>query len=229
MDLSIAIQHTPGFVDRRRWVEGIVAQLTAEQTDVAVTVVEDIDREGCWPTYLRTLNVASGAAHHLVLQDDVALCKDFISSVREVIQARPENLVALYTNSHSVFAARNRRESWIETARVGCPALIWPYTLIGEFIAWQRKHIAKNFPWDDARVSMWLTKTSKRAFATVPSLAQHDGCQASILGLNGKSKTAAWYVGSKRSGRGIDWTQGRRSPAKDWTQIKQDCWQYFRA
>jgi len=228
-DLSIAIQHTPDYAERRLWVKSVIEQLRAEEPGVPVKVIKDSKGEGCWPTYLRALKANKGASHHLVLQDDLALCQDFIASVMEVIRARPENLIALYTNSRLVFTARHRREAWIEKARVSCPAVIWPRELIREFVAWQRAHVVSDFPWDDARISMWITSTSKRAFATVPSLAQHLGSKTSILGLNASSKTAAWYVGSNRSALGIDWSQGRRSPLRDHSQIRADWWRYFRA
>lgn len=228
IDLSIAIQHTPGYSDRSRWVESILKQLRAEKPTVGLTVIEDKKREGGWPTLLRTLEAASGATHHLTLNDDVSLCKDFVASVEEVIRARPNNLIALYTNSRVVFTARHRRESWIQNTGVEGAAVIWPTALIAEFIEWQSVHIASDFPWADVRVSMWLMKTSKPAFATVPSLIQHLGCGASLLGLNGRSKVAAWYIGDNRSGLSIDWSQGRRSPVRERLHLRPEWWDYFR-
>jgi hypothetical protein len=215
VDLSIAIQHTPDNADRRTWVECILKQLAAERPALRVEVVEDRKREGSWPTFLRTLKAASGATHHLMLNDDVSLCKEFVTSVEGVIRARPNNLISLYTNSQWVFTARHRREAWIEKPCIEGAAMLWPRALIAEFIAWQSVHIARDFPWEDVRVAIWLLMTSKRAFATVPSLVQHVGCGKSLLGLNCSSKTATWYLGNSRSGVGIDWTQGRRSPVKD--------------
>ncbi|MCI0590689.1 MAG: hypothetical protein L0Y67_03650 [Gammaproteobacteria bacterium] len=226
-DLSIAIQHTPHREDRRKWVRTMVAQLRKENPDIPLAVIEDSQCEGCWPTYRRALEAACGTSHHLVLQDDLGLCRDFIGSVREVIRARPANLIALYTNSRSVFTARQRGESWVEKASVAGQAVIWPNELIGEFIEWQSAHIASGFPWDDVRVSMWLIKTSKKAFATAPSLTQHLGCGCSTLGLNGRSKLAAWYIGANKSALGIDWSRGLRSPQKDTTNIRPEWWQYF--
>ena len=226
--LSIAIQHTPAYPERREWVRTMLRQLQEEGPDVPVRIIKDSKQHGCWPTYLRALKAASETSHHLILQDDVALCRDFIDSVLEVIESRPRNMIALFTNSRLVYTARNRGEAWIEKTRVPCPALVWPRALIGEFIAWQSAHVAQEFPWDDARISMWIANTSHRAFATVPSLAQHLGAHASTLGLNGSGKTASWYVGSNRSALGIDWTQGRRSPAKDQKKVQAECWQYFR-
>jgi hypothetical protein len=227
-DFSIAIQHTPDSADRSRWVGAMLEKLRAESADISVEVVEDKERQGCWPTHIRTLRAASGATHHLALNDDLTLCKDFVATVREVIRARPHNLIALYTNSRAVFTARRRRESWIQNSGVEGAAVIWPTNLIDEFIEWQSMHVASDFPWDDVRISMWLMKTSKQAFATVPSLAQHLGCGASLLGLNGRSKVAAWYIGDHRSALDIDWTQGRRSPARDTMHIRAEWWQSFR-
>lgn len=227
MEFSIAIQHAPQCTDRRDWVEAMVAQLRSENPKVPVTVVEDSHGEGCWPTYRRALQAASDGSHHLVLQDDIELCRDFIASVKEVIRARPGNLIALYTNARAVFRARARGESWVEKRGVCGQAVIWPKDWIGEFLEWQDAHIDHDFPWDDVRVSMWLSKVSKNAFATVPSLAQHLGCGNSTLGLNGRSKVASWYIGGAKSALGIDWTQGRRSPQKDTTNVHPEWWQHF--
>jgi hypothetical protein len=205
----------------------MLEQLRAEDPAVKVEVVEDKEREGSWPTYLRTLTATSGASHHLVLNDDLTLCKDFVAAVREVARARPNNLISLYTNSPVVLRARRRRESWIENTGVEGPAVIWPTALIAEFIKWQSIHVASDFPFEDIRVSMWLIKTSKPAFATVPSLAQHLGYQSSLLGLNSASKVAAWYVGDSRSALGIDWRQGLRSPARDVMRFQPEWWLSF--
>lgn len=228
-DLSIAIQHTPNRADRCEWAQAMLAQLRRESPRLRVTLVEDVRREGCWPTYRRALEAAGNAKHHVVLQDDLALCKDFVRSVRAVIRARPDSLVTLYTNSNAVFRACARGESWIENASVPGPALIWPNRLIGEFLGWQDAHIRCELPWDDIRVSMWLVKSAKRAFATVPSLIQHLGCGVSTLGLNGRGKVAAWYVGSERSALNIDWSRGLSLPVKDNTHIRPLWWAYYKA
>lgn len=227
-DLSIAIQHTPSRADRRKWVQSMIKQLRSENPSIPIALIEDTQLEGCWPTYRRALEAAGGASHHLVLQDDVGLCRDFIPSVEEVIRARPNNLITLYTNADPVFTARDRGESWVEKAEVSGPSVIWPKELIAEFLEWQDTHIDKTFEFDTVRVSMWLIKTSKKAFATVPSLTQHLGSESSTLGLNSPTKVAAWYIGEDRSALGIDWSQGLSSPAKDTTHLHPEWWDAFR-
>lgn len=226
-DLSIAIQHTPLHADRRQWVQAMIEQLRVEDPNISIALIEDTQLEGCWPTYRRALEAAGGASHHLVLQDDLGLCQDFIRSVKRVIKARPENLIALYTNANSVLTARDRAASWVEKSGVSGPSIIWPGDLIDEFLQWQDAHIDHDFQWDTVRVSMWLIKTSKRAFATVPSLTEHLGCVSSTMGLNDRDKVATWYIGADQSALGIDWSQGLSSPPKDTTDILPEWWAHF--
>jgi hypothetical protein len=207
----------------------MIKQLRSEDPSVPIRLIEDTQLEGCWPTYRRALEAAGDASHHLVLQDDLGLCMDFIQSVKEVIRARPNNIIALYTNSDSVFRARDRGEAWVEKAGACGPSVIWPKDLIAEFLQWQDTHIDPGFEFDTVRVSMWLIKTSKKAYVTVPSLTQHLGCESSTLGLNSPTKVAAWYIGADQSALGIDWSRGLSSPAaQDSTPIRPEWWDHFR-
>src|SRR4030095_5754826 len=134
MIVSIAIQHAPQSIDRRGWVKAMMDQLRFEDPEVPLVLVEDTNEEGCWPTYRRALAASGDAPHHLMLQDDLGLCRDFIETVKELIRVRPADLVALYTNSGSVHKARQRGESWIEKEGGAGPAVIWPTELIREFV-----------------------------------------------------------------------------------------------
>ena len=228
IDLSIAIQHTPSREDRRKWAQAMIEQLRSEDPSVPVAVIEDTQLEGCWPTYRRALEAAGEASHHLILQDDLALCRDFIRSVKEVIRVRPNNLLALYTNASAVSRARERGESWVEKLGVSGPSVIWPRELICEFLQWQDRHIDQDFLFDTVRVSMWLIKTSKRAFATVPSLTEHLGCESSTMGLNNPSKVATWFIGEDRSALDIDWSLGVSSPVTDGSNVRPEWWENFK-
>lgn len=227
-NFTIAIQHTPQRADRRQWLQAMVDQLRAEDPAVSVAVVQDTRGEGCWSTYRRGLQLAGNAAHHLMLQDDLGLCTDFIHSVAGVIRARPNNLVALYTNSKTVAAVRERGESWLEKPGVTGPSVIWPRDLIGEFLEWEERHIDGSFEFDTVRASMWLIKTGKRAFATVPSLTEHLGCVSSTMGLNDSHKVATWYLGDDRSASDIDWSKGLESPLSDVANVRPEWWAYYR-
>ena len=136
-DLSIAIQHTPAHRGAAGMGQGDgQAQIRREDANIPLAVVEDKKREGSWPTFLRTLQATSGATHHLVLNDDLALCKDFVSSVRRVIRARPfqpcsrSTLIREWRSPHGA-----QRESWIQNSGVEGAAVVWPRALIAEFVS----------------------------------------------------------------------------------------------
>lgn len=226
VDLSIAIQHTPGREDRRRWVQAMCGQIRNEDAQLQLSVIEDLAAEGCWPTHRRALEAVGSASHHLVLQDDVGLCGDFLYSVEQVIRAMPGHLISLYSNAQQVHGARALGDAWIVDYACG-PAVIWPSHLIVEFLNWQERFIDAAFAWDNVRVSMWLIKTARQSFATVPSLVQHLGCTSSILGLNHPSKVAAWWIGEDRSGADVDWTRGREAPLEAECKIQSEWWDYY--
>ena len=225
--LSIAIQHRPDRADRRRWTEANIAQVRHENSNVSISVVEDIQCEGFWPTFRRSLEAARDGSHHLVLQDDLGLCKDFINSVEELVRVRPKDLIELYTGSKFVPAVRDRGESWLKKSSISGPATIWPRPFIDEFLSWQSKHIDQSCPYDDVRVSIWLMRTSKKAFATVPSLVEHLGWNSSTQGLNGPTRVATWFIGEHRSGMNIDWSRGLESPLQDPTDIRSEWWKFY--
>ena len=227
--LSIAIQHRPDRADRRQWTEATVAQMRHENLSVPISVVEDTQCEGIWPTYRRSLEAAGDVSHHLVLQDDVGLCKDFIKSVEELIRVRPRDLIALYSASKVVLAARERGESWLERSTITGQAIIWPRDFISEFLSWQSNQIDQSCPSDDVRVSIWLMKTSQKAFTTVPSLVEHLGWNSSTWVKNRSTEAlvAAWFIGEHRSGMNIDWSQGLDSPLQDPTEFVSTSWRYY--
>jgi len=126
----------------------MLEKFRAERPDLCVDIVADTERQGSWPTYLRTLRATAGARHHLVLNDDITVCRDFLASVDKVIQARPGHIVSLYTNSPWVPTARARGQAWIEKSLVASPALIWPTALIHE--AYLRLIDDKPAEWNSA-------------------------------------------------------------------------------
>ena len=227
--LSVAIQHVPEDPQRAAWVAAACDQLRRESPETTVTVIADVHREGCWATYRRALLAADDATHHLVLQDDAELCRAFVPALLRALTARPEALVSPFTSAHATYTARHRNESWLELSQTGGLALVWPRAFIDAFLAWEADHVNPAMTWDDVRVSMWLAKTGRSVYATVPSLVEHLGWNASTLGLNHPAKVAAWFVGHDGKALQVDWLQGRSHPVQVRTPIAGEHWQHFRA
>lgn len=227
-DFTVAIQHAPASAERREWVRAMSEQLRQENPGVALHVIEDVHQEGCWPTYRRALEAAGETSHHLVLQDDIGLCKDFLKSVQAAMHALPGNLLSFYTNSVYVENARARGDAWLERPNVCGPALLWPCNWINEFLLWHDSHVSPLCPWDTVRVTFWLTRQARRAFSTVPSLVEHLGSEASLLGLDSPTKVASWFIGENQSGTSIDWSRGVKSPLVDPKPLPDEWWQFCR-
>src|SRR5690349_1858425 len=115
---SVAIQHAPWATDRREWVRAIIEQLRDEAPELPVVIVADEAREGCWPTFRRALEVGQTGTHHLLLQDDLELCRDFVATVNAAIEARPHAILNLYTCSDVVPLSRERGDAWLD--KLGC-------------------------------------------------------------------------------------------------------------
>ena len=208
----------------------MLEQLHDEAPDLRVNVVPDHEREGCWPTFQRSLEPIPGCSHHLVLQDDLELCADFVATLLAAIRARPGDIFNLYTSSDVAPLALARGHAWLEKPGVAGPSMVWPVELIAEFMRWQARHVAPEFEYDTVRVSMWLIKTGRKAFATVPSLTQHLGAVSSTLGLNDEDKIALCYDRNHdhNGGPGIDWTRGLAEPTFDPYGIAEEWWEHYR-
>jgi hypothetical protein len=225
---SVAIQHAPWAEDRRAWVRAMVEQLRDEAPELSIVIVADEARQGCWPTFRRALECGRAGTHHLLLQDDLELCRDFVATVNAAIEARPHDILNLYTCSDVVPLVRERGEAWLQ--KLGCagPSMVWPRSLIAEFLAWQARHVVPEFQYDTVRASLWMIKTGRKSYATVPSLTQHLGAESSTLGLNDADKIALCYQGRERSGTEIDWTRGLETPLYDELGFSDDWWQHYR-
>lgn len=226
VQLSVTIQHVPWRKDRNIWTERVCDRLREEDPDLALTVVEDHERAGCWPTFRRALLAATGT-HHVMLQDDVAICRDFLASTAAAIRARPADLLSLYTQSPMIEEARARGFAWLENPGESGPALVWPTALIPEFLEWQARHINPDFDSDTLRVSMWGLKTRRTTYATAPSLVQHLGSTSSSMNLDHPGRVSPFYIGSETSGLTIDWSRGLEAPPVDGKGINNHWWRYY--
>ena len=88
VDLSVAVCHVP-HVDPKR--DSLVRRLRKQYPDLSV--IRDIDREGCWPTSLKaTRAISPGATHHMVLHDHAYIPNP--DALMAAIEARPDSWIA---------------------------------------------------------------------------------------------------------------------------------------
>ena len=211
--LSLAIMHAAFHPQRRSLLTTLMRSLgglqTIQKRTTAFKVVEDWTKEGPWPTARRAWleGVTGRASHHLVLQDDVAVCPDFFRHVLSAITACPNEVISLYANSKKAEEARDAASAWACISQ-SCwgQGLIVPTNQINPFLRWEAEHFTPTYPHDDDRLVLYLLSKGAFVHYTVPSLVQHLGVGVSLLGHNNPiPQRARVFIAA---GEEPDWSKG---------------------
>ena len=171
---------------------------------------------------LRTARVAwsavgRNASHHLVLQDDVALCPDFQRRVAAAIAAMPGAALSLFTDWGSRTASGLRLaallgRSWAEMADPAVPtqALVLPADVAAGYGEFAEREAGDDLM-DDTVMRAYLHARGVPALVSVPNLVEHD-LAPSLLGNDARlgRRRSAWYdSGPPAPG---EWARGVAAP-----------------
>ncbi|MEU8435020.1 hypothetical protein AB0F18_19255 [Streptomyces sp. NPDC029216] len=145
------------------------------------------------PTTLRTARAAwarigAGATHHLVLQDDVEPCRDFVRRVEAAVAEHPDAPLAFYANWNSWNGAATRAAalqgaSWVPAVPgewVPTLALLLPRHDVAALLSAVPEEDAEPEP-DDVVVARELAARGRGVLISVPHLVEHVGAP-SIMG-----------------------------------------------
>jgi hypothetical protein len=157
--------------------------------------------------------VAPDATHHIVVQDDTVLCRDFADRVAEAVTARPGQAVCLYTewgsdSSYAVRLAALTGAGWADVIDDYVPtqALVLPAELargFGMFTDYIGPH-------DDHAMHRYLARVGVAAHVTVPNLVE-DARLPSVMGHDVLGDRASVCFLDHGPGRAA-WTAVRRDP-----------------
>ncbi len=184
--ISVAVMHHP-----RRG--SAVVRLVEACRPLTARVVADPEPSGP-PSPLRTAKVAwadiaPGATHHLVLQDDVTPCPDFARQLTAAVAERPDDALALYTNwnsphnSYLVRCAAVAGQSWAPLGHhewVPTLGLVLPADAARRLAAYLTA-FPDDVRDDDELVVRFCAQEGRPVTATVPHLLEH-GSGPSVAG-----------------------------------------------
>lgn len=212
--------HLPTDVWRRSMVNDQIKRMggvsAIERETEYWEVTKDVLAAGPWPTARRAWLAsarAPNATHHVLLQDDALLCRDFLPGLREAISNVPEAVISLFTIHDKVAEARLLSYSWIQQRDdVWGVGLVMPSAWASEFVRWCDINIPAGYLHDERRVAIWMMATGKACYSPVPSLVEHAGAVNSTLGHNDARCVASWFIGSDRSALDVDWSRGVSDP-----------------
>lgn len=221
--LSFAITHVNTRGDRRAYVAAMVRKMGGPTVIDSEVVRWQITRDhglGLWPNHWRSWAsgmLATTATHHLVMEDDITLCRDFLPGVKEALRHAPHGPVSLYANRSVIDESRAAGVSWAridDAAASWGQALILPSEQVLDFIRWDRENLRPEAFAYDTRLAMWSMYTGKPWWCTVPSLVEHAGAASSTIGYSNRMRVARWFIGEDVSALDVDWSAGVDDPPR---------------
>lgn len=181
--ISCAIMHTSSSVERKQSLQQVMFQLHSQDAInswVSLKVMDDKFKQGVWFNAKRCWKLAGEATHHLVLQDDIVICNNFVNGVVKVIEAFPDDLISLFHGPRKKFDGSCR---WGKSEGVWGQAVVMPTGMVQEFLDWEKKNIHPSFKHDDSRISLFAIKTKRRVKVPFPNLINHRDTELkSVLG-----------------------------------------------
>lgn len=195
--LSIAIMACPKRHDM------VTANLLPylKHPDVEVTTSWDVHRNGLWWNAKRCWSRAGSAQHHMVIQDDAILCKNFLPAVLMALEANPDVPIGWYGKSSAVERVVKSGYHWFI-----CKNGLWgtcvslPAAMAYDFIVWSEKHIDHNhraYDSDDGKMNLYLSLNKITTWMVVPTLIQHGGTMKSLIGHQFKGTQTQFFAGDE--------------------------------
>lgn len=222
MSVSVAVMAHPR---RARWIPAL---LDALDTDDAQVVWDR--RNDRHDTGLRCLQAHDpDAAYHLVIQDDVVVCRDLVAACGKAARYAGGRPVALFSSRAQERRALVRRAGraaqlagspWFESpdAVAYGQAMLLPVADLPALTAWYRTSTVENH---DTRVAAWYRQQGVAWLFTHPSLVDHRDEQANpslvveaVTGKprRGRGRTAIEFLGRERSALTLDWSASPVGP-----------------
>lgn len=205
MKLSVAIMAHPR---RSTYVEELRGQLGRD-----VPVVWDRNNDRYDTGRAAVLACDPGATHHLVLQDDAILCRDFLAAAERAAEVVPDEPISFFY-SHGSNQAHQRTNQIARTTRMPSwvrfegpwwgVAVMFPTELIPEMV--RHADAPRATRAYDKRLSLALRRMNVACHYVLPSLVDHrlDG-PSMIEGREQEDRRAIAFIGREKSGLSLPW------------------------
>ena len=192
---------------RKEWAEEIAG-------DIGCDIIWD-QKNDRHDTGLRAIEAYDpDATHHVVVQDDVHLCKDFVKAVEDAVQyAHPFAPIGLYYGGKGKVSSRHVRAaleadkhnaSWIvRKGPIWGPAIVYPVATIPDLVKYFSKSIVENY---DKRVMHYYMSVNQSCWYSYPSLVNHrQENNPSLCGHDRGNRVARKFLGPQEALK-VDWS-----------------------
>lgn len=168
-----------------------------------VHIVEDWEKAGPWGCAKRAWaqGADTDATHHLVIQDDAIICRDFVPGLLRVIAGQPAHVLSLFHGK------RKKLHGALRWGIVEGPyglAVVMPTPMIREFLDWQDANVHPSLHHDDGRIGLFLTQTGRDVRVPFPNVVDHRADLKSVMS-HPSGRVSPYYIGDG-SPLEIDWS-----------------------
>ena len=209
VSISCTIMQSSFNAQRKQSVEQLQFQLFSQEWEknwLNLTVIKDDVGRGPWWTAKKCWEEGSvsNATHHLLLQDDVVICNNFVNGIKSVISSYSNDIISLFHGPRKAF---NGSARWGLSEGVWGQGIVMPVYLVEEFLKWEAKNISKDFPHDDSRVSLFAIKTKRHVKVPFPNLVDHRDVEIkSVMGHKWiRPRISSDFMG-ERNPEDFDWS-----------------------
>jgi len=215
MKISYAIMTHPSRAEMAEELRARLERIRPRGVSYLGTAVDELG-EGPWASCRKAWELGRHGfcEYHLVLQDDVIPCRDFLQAAKYLLSATPTPMdaqppaVTFFANRKLVPDAMAAGASWVRiTDFLQGPAIALPKRCVGDMLRWVEEN-EPSHKWgtvDDARIWDYLKAAKVPVLATVPSLVDHRK-GPSLVG-HSSHNTASVFIGADEPAIGIPWNR----------------------
>ena len=199
---------------RMRWIDALGNLILRELVFNGFTYDVIVDKNLANAAHRCLTSATEDETHLLILQDDILPCQDLTLGAYRIIDALPNNIVTLFSNSEHVKEAYNSGLRYLEMKYFFmAQAFIIPVDIAKKAAAWMKENVKDSVYLDDERLATYCFYTNKKVYATAPSLVEHLGWDSTTLNsykdkdINKKLRMANRFIGFEKSALEFDWSK----------------------
>lgn len=147
------------------------------------SISDDLNKNGVWWNYKQAQKMAKkDSTHHIVLQDDMIPCDNFIETLLELISYNPNNIIHIFgTDIYSDIFYKENHPWFVSYDGVWGGSWILPKKYFNWYELAEEVIEHNSEVWDDTMFNFYCTYTQTSVWHITPTLLHHEGNNKSLI------------------------------------------------
>lgn len=212
--LSASMMHCSWNKERVTMLNNIIDKLGDLSILNKFYICDDINKNGTWYNCKRAWeNIPDDSTHHIVLQDDMMVCNNFLLTLYNILQANPTNIINIFASNNICNIALNNNKHWYTTFDGSWGgAVILPRAHFN-WCSWADNYLVNlGKHLCDTRLNYYAIFNKLEIWNTAPGLIEHIGYDKSLIGHSGEIWRKSCNFINNEDPLLLDWTKGLKNP-----------------